>query len=64
MLPAQHLIRDSPVRRALGVALQYALKEIPLTVAGLDDIDLKPEEIAHVLRGTIGAGTFRTEAAK
>ncbi|MFG2231110.1 NUDIX domain-containing protein [Streptomyces sp. NPDC048723] len=43
---------------------EYALEEIPLTVEGLDGIDLKPEEIAHVLRGAIGAGTVRAEAAK
>ncbi|MGW6952545.1 NUDIX hydrolase [Streptomyces xanthophaeus] len=43
---------------------EYALEEIPLTVEGLDGIDLKPEEIAHVLRGAIGAGTLRAEAAK
>ncbi|KIF02049.1 NUDIX hydrolase [Streptomyces sp. RSD-27] len=36
----------------------YALEEIPLTVEGLDGIDLKPEEIAHVLRGAISAGTL------
>lgn len=35
---------------------EYALEEIPLTVEGIDSIDLKPEEIAHVLRGAIGAG--------
>ncbi|WP_405530069.1 NUDIX domain-containing protein [Streptomyces avidinii] len=35
---------------------EYALEEIPLTVEGLDGIDLKPEEIARVLRGAIGAG--------
>ncbi|MFD8982927.1 NUDIX domain-containing protein [Streptomyces sp. NPDC059564] len=43
---------------------EYALEEIPLTVEGLDGIDLKPEEIAHVLRGAIGAGILRAEAAK
>ncbi|WP_405979907.1 NUDIX domain-containing protein [Streptomyces sp. NBC_00158] len=37
---------------------EYALEEIPLTVEGLDGIDLKPEEIAHVLRGAITAGTL------
>ncbi|MGW6688545.1 NUDIX hydrolase [Streptomyces sp. NPDC054961] len=37
---------------------EYALEEIPLTGEGLDSIDLKPEEIAHVLRGAIGAGTL------
>ncbi|MER6517339.1 NUDIX domain-containing protein [Streptomyces sp. NPDC060334] len=35
---------------------EYALEEIPLTVEGLDSIDLKPEEIAHVLRRVFGAG--------
>ncbi|MEU3199403.1 NUDIX domain-containing protein [Streptomyces sp. NPDC006996] len=30
---------------------EYALEEVPLTLEGLDGIDLKPEEIAHVLRG-------------
>ncbi|MFD3758809.1 hypothetical protein [Streptomyces sp. NPDC058622] len=34
---------------------EYTLKEIPLTVEGLGG-DLKPGEIAHVLRGAIGAG--------
>ncbi|WP_328299913.1 hypothetical protein OG389_20455 [Streptomyces sp. NBC_00435] len=29
---------------------EYALAEIPLTAQGLDGIELKPEEIAHVLR--------------
>ncbi|MEV7520351.1 NUDIX domain-containing protein [Streptomyces sp. NPDC091371] len=43
---------------------EYALEEIPLTVEGLDGIDLKPEEITHVLRGAIGAGTVRAQAAK
>ncbi|MGW3325682.1 NUDIX hydrolase [Streptomyces virginiae] len=43
---------------------EYALEEIPLTVEGVDGINLKPEEIAHVLRGAIGAGTLRAEAAK
>ncbi|MFG2338921.1 NUDIX domain-containing protein [Streptomyces yangpuensis] len=37
---------------------EYALEEIPLTVEGLNGIDLKPEEIAHVLRGAIGDGTL------
>lgn len=37
---------------------EYALEEIPLSVEGLDGIDLKPEEIAYVLRGAIGAGTL------
>ncbi|MET7534498.1 NUDIX hydrolase [Streptomyces goshikiensis] len=43
---------------------EYALEEIPLTVEGLDGIDLMPEEIAHVLRGAIGTGTLRAEDAK
>ncbi|MGW6817740.1 NUDIX hydrolase [Streptomyces sp. NPDC055005] len=42
---------------------EYALDEIPLTLAGLDGIDLKPEEIAHVLRGAISAGTLWAEVA-
>lgn len=37
---------------------EYALEEIPLTAEGLDGIDLKPEEIAHVLRDAISAGTL------
>lgn len=37
---------------------EYVLEEIPLTAKGLDGIDLKPEEIAHVLRGAIGAATL------
>ncbi|MDK9498009.1 NUDIX domain-containing protein [Streptomyces katrae] len=37
---------------------EYALEEVPLTVEGLDGIDLKPEEIAHVLRGAISAGNL------
>ncbi|RST08236.1 NUDIX domain-containing protein [Streptomyces sp. WAC07149] len=37
---------------------EYALEEVPLTVEGLDGIDLKPEEIAHVLRGAITAGNL------
>ncbi|MBD0712387.1 MULTISPECIES: NUDIX hydrolase [unclassified Streptomyces] len=41
----------------------YALEEIPLTVEGLDGIDLKPEEIAHVLRGAVSAGTLGVEAS-
>lgn len=41
---------------------EYALEEIPLTVDGLDRIDLRPEEIAHVLRGVIGPGTLGTGA--
>ncbi|MFB6823219.1 NUDIX domain-containing protein [Streptomyces virginiae] len=43
---------------------EYALEEIPLTVEGLDGIDLKPEEIAHVLRDAIGAGALGAEAAR
>ncbi|MGW9434965.1 NUDIX hydrolase [Streptomyces sp. NPDC055607] len=41
----------------------YALEEIPLTLKGLDGIDLKPEEIAHVLRGAIRAGGLGAGAA-
>ncbi|MFJ2556930.1 MULTISPECIES: NUDIX domain-containing protein [unclassified Streptomyces] len=41
----------------------YALEEIPLTVEGLDGIDLKPEEIAHVLRVAISAGSLGGEAS-
>ncbi|MFF3782806.1 NUDIX domain-containing protein [Streptomyces sp. NPDC001933] len=37
---------------------EYALEEIPLTEEGLDGIDLKPEEIAHVLRGAISSGSL------
>ncbi|MGW7024124.1 NUDIX hydrolase [Streptomyces decoyicus] len=37
---------------------EYALEEVPLTVEGIDGIDLKPEEIAHVLRGAIADGTL------
>ncbi|MFF7076025.1 NUDIX hydrolase [Streptomyces lavendulae] len=37
---------------------EYALEQIPLTVEGLDGIDLKPEEIAHVLRGAISTGSL------
>ncbi|MHC6627135.1 NUDIX hydrolase [Streptomyces globosus] len=36
----------------------YALEQIPLTVEGLDGINLKPEEIAHVLRAALSAGTL------
>ncbi|RKT05537.1 ADP-ribose pyrophosphatase YjhB (NUDIX family) [Streptomyces sp. 3211.6] len=36
----------------------YALEEVPLTLEGLDGIDFKPEEIVHVLRGAISAGTL------
>ncbi|MFJ9545483.1 NUDIX hydrolase [Streptomyces erythrochromogenes] len=42
---------------------EYALEEVPLTLEGLDGIDLKPEEIAHVLRGAIGAGSLGAEAS-
>ncbi|MEU9951538.1 NUDIX domain-containing protein [Streptomyces sp. NPDC047939] len=42
---------------------EYALEEVPLTLEGLDGIDLKPEEIAHVLRGAIGAGSLEVEAS-
>ncbi|MFF1422139.1 NUDIX domain-containing protein [Streptomyces sp. NPDC058280] len=42
---------------------EYALEEIPLTMEGLDGIDLKPEEIAHVLRGAINAGSLGVEAS-
>ncbi|MER8094460.1 NUDIX hydrolase [Streptomyces goshikiensis] len=41
---------------------EYALEEIPLTVEALDGINLKPEEIAHVLRGAIGNGSLGCEA--
>ncbi|MET8828941.1 NUDIX domain-containing protein [Streptomyces sp. NPDC004610] len=41
---------------------EYALEEIPLTSEGLARIDLKPEEIAHILRGALGAGTLGTGA--
>jgi ADP-ribose pyrophosphatase YjhB (NUDIX family) len=41
---------------------EYALEEIPLTVEGLDGIDLKPEEIAHVLRGAISTAALGAEA--
>ncbi|MFJ5781552.1 NUDIX hydrolase [Streptomyces hydrogenans] len=37
---------------------EYALEEVPLTPEGLDGIDLRPEEIAHVLRGAVGAGAL------
>ncbi|MFK0227417.1 NUDIX domain-containing protein [Streptomyces sp. NPDC090303] len=43
---------------------QYALEEVPLTLEGLDGIDLKPEEIAPVLRGVIGAGSLGVEASR
>ncbi|MFI5744825.1 NUDIX domain-containing protein [Streptomyces sp. NPDC051644] len=42
---------------------EYALEEIPLTLEGLDGIGLKPEEIAHVLRGAINAGSLGVEAS-
>ncbi|MFE6490091.1 NUDIX domain-containing protein [Streptomyces sp. NPDC057748] len=42
---------------------EYALEEIPLTEEGLDGIDLKPEEIAHLLRGAINAGSLGVEAS-
>ncbi|MEU6920120.1 NUDIX domain-containing protein [Streptomyces sp. NPDC046631] len=42
---------------------EYALEEIPLTLEGLDGIDLKPEEITHVLRGAIRAGSLGVEAS-
>ncbi|MFD7615686.1 NUDIX domain-containing protein [Streptomyces sp. NPDC059802] len=37
---------------------EYALEEVPLTVAGIDSIGLKPEEIAHLLRGAISDGVL------
>ncbi|MEU2025220.1 NUDIX domain-containing protein [Streptomyces sp. NPDC016469] len=42
---------------------EYALEEIPLTLAGLDGIDLKPEDIVQVLRGAIRAGSLGIEAS-
>lgn len=42
---------------------EYGLEEIPLTMEGLDGIELKPEEIAHVLRGAIHAGSLGVEAS-
>ncbi|MET9538056.1 NUDIX domain-containing protein [Streptomyces sp. NPDC006553] len=42
---------------------EYALEEVPLTLEGLDGIDLKPEEIAHVLKGAVGAGSLGVEAS-
>ncbi|MFE5908812.1 NUDIX domain-containing protein [Streptomyces wedmorensis] len=42
---------------------EYALEEIPLTLEGLDGIDLKPEEIAHVLRGAISAGSLGADTS-
>ncbi|WP_432061692.1 NUDIX hydrolase [Streptomyces sp. S1] len=41
---------------------EYALEEIPLTPEGIDGIDLKPEEIAHVLRGALSTGSLKDEA--
>ncbi|WP_327259024.1 NUDIX hydrolase [Streptomyces sp. NBC_01240] len=37
---------------------EYALEEIPLTAAGIGGINLKPEEIAHILRDAVGDGVF------
>ncbi|MGW8765951.1 NUDIX hydrolase [Streptomyces sp. NPDC055815] len=42
---------------------EYTLEEIPLTLEGLDGINLKPEEIAHVLRRAIGTATLGAEAS-
>ncbi|MCW8215930.1 NUDIX hydrolase [Streptomyces griseolus] len=42
---------------------EYALEEVPLTMEGLDGIDLKPEEIAHVLREAISAGSLGAGAS-
>ncbi|WP_420168278.1 NUDIX hydrolase [Streptomyces violaceoruber] len=42
---------------------EYALEEIPLTLEGLDGIDLKPEGIVHVLRGAIRAGSLGAGAS-
>ncbi|MET8298177.1 NUDIX domain-containing protein [Streptomyces sp. NPDC005180] len=42
---------------------EYALEEIPLTVEGLDGISLKPDEIAHVLRGAMETGALEHGAA-
>ncbi|WUT01541.1 NUDIX domain-containing protein (plasmid) [Streptomyces sp. NBC_00708] len=42
---------------------EYALDEVPLTPAGLDGINLQPEEIAHVLRGAISAGSLGAGAS-
>ncbi|MFZ3471794.1 NUDIX hydrolase [Streptomyces sp. 4.24] len=47
--------RTGPEFRAEGRG-EYELEEVPLTVDGLDSIDLRPEELADVLRGAIGAG--------
>ncbi|EFL16128.1 NUDIX domain-containing protein [Streptomyces sp. C] len=38
---------------------EYALEEVPLTAEALDGINLKPEEIAHVLWGAISTRTLR-----
>ncbi|MER8083585.1 NUDIX domain-containing protein [Streptomyces sp. NPDC094048] len=54
--------RTGPEFSAVGRG-EYALEEIPLTMEGLDGIDLKPEEIAHVLRGAISAGSLGVEAS-
>ncbi|MFE7598058.1 NUDIX domain-containing protein [Streptomyces sp. NPDC057494] len=43
---------------------EYALEEIPLTMEGLDGIDLKPEEIAHVLRGAVSTGSLGNGAPR
>ncbi|MFJ5806805.1 hypothetical protein [Streptomyces sp. NPDC093093] len=43
---------------------EYALEEIPLTLEDIDGIDLKPEEIAHVLRGAISSGSLGGEATR
>ncbi|MBM9620363.1 NUDIX domain-containing protein [Streptomyces zhihengii] len=48
---------------SVGGRGEYALEEVPLTVEGLDGIDLKPEEIAHVLRRAISAGSLGAEAS-
>ncbi|MFD9421092.1 MULTISPECIES: hypothetical protein [unclassified Streptomyces] len=37
---------------------EYALEEVPLSVEGIDGIDLKPKEMAHVLRGAVHDGTL------
>ncbi|MFD0022957.1 NUDIX domain-containing protein [Streptomyces sp. NPDC058382] len=54
--------RTGPEFSAAGRG-EYALEEIPLTTEGLDGIDLKPEEITHVLRGAINAGSLGVEAS-
>ncbi|MFC9595698.1 NUDIX domain-containing protein [Streptomyces sp. NPDC056944] len=43
---------------------EYALEEIPLTPEGLDGIDLKPEEIAQVLRGAVSTGSLGNGAPR